>query len=587
MAKFLVNIDLVQNQILNSLFQVIGSDPGAPLNGQFWYNSTSHRLKYRSNGVTVTPWVDGADIPAGNIANSKLTTDPLARANHTGTQLLATISNVTATAAEVNILAGTLVSAAELNFVDGVTSNIQTQLDARAFHFKGAAYTTATAAATAAKTVTGNEPATNSFVTITYTNGNSAAGATVSFNAGAARSVLIGGAAAGVTAHTVAAGTEVTYYFDGTNLNMEGSQSNTNDSTLLARANHTGTQLAATISDFATAAGGTTVGGDLTGTVSNAQIGAGVIVNADINASAAIALSKLAVDPLARANHTGTQTAATISDFDTQVRTSRLDQMAVPTASVSLNNQKITNVGNATLASDAVNKGQLDSAVAGLSWKQAVRAATTAAGTLASSFANASVVDGVTLATNDRILIKNQSIGGENGIYTVNATGAPTRATDNDTSAEMQGAAVMVQEGTAAGNSQWVQTVDGAITIGTTTTTWSQFGGGATYTAGNGLTLAANDFNVGQGTGIVVAADTVSIDTAVVVRKFAANVGNGSLTSLTVTHNLNTLDVQVEVVLVATGETVLTDVTRTGVNAVDVIFAVAPTTNQYRVLVSG
>jgi hypothetical protein len=58
----------------------------------------------------------------------------------------------------------------------------------------------------------------------------------------------------------------------------------------------------------------------------------GTIVNADINASAAIALSKLATDPLARANHTGTQLAATVSDFDTQVRTSRLDQMAAPTA---------------------------------------------------------------------------------------------------------------------------------------------------------------------------------------------------------------------------------------------------------------
>lgn len=296
---------------------------------------------------------------------------------------------------------------------------------------------------------------------------------------------------------------------------------------------------------------------------------------------------KLATNPLARANHTGTQTASTISDFDTQVRTSRLDQMANPTASVSLNSQKITNLANGTAASDAVNKGQLDAAVAGLSWKQAVRVATTGAGTLASSFENADVVDGVTLATGDRILIKNQASGGENGIYTVNASGAPTRATDNDSGAEMLGAAVMVQEGTTQANTQWVQTVDGTITIGTTATTWSQFGGGGTYTAGNGLTLSTNDFNVGAGNGITVAADSVAVDPAVVVRKFAATVGNGSLTTITVTHNLNTLDVQVQVVLVSTGETVITDVIRTGVNAVDVVFAVAPTTNQYRVIVQG
>jgi hypothetical protein len=78
------------------------------------------------------------------------------------------------------------------------------------------------------------------------------------------------------------------------------------------------------------------------GTITSTMIANGTIVNDDINASAAIALSKLATDPLARANHSGTQTASTISDFDTQVRSSRLDQMAVPTASVSLNSQKIT-----------------------------------------------------------------------------------------------------------------------------------------------------------------------------------------------------------------------------------------------------
>jgi len=93
---------------------------------------------------------------------------------------------------------------------------------------------------------------------------------------------------------------------------------------------------------------------DLGGTITSADIVDGTIVNSDISNSAGIALSKLATDPLARANHTGTQTASTISDFDTQVRTSRLDQMTAPTASVSLNSQKITNLANPTNAQDAV-----------------------------------------------------------------------------------------------------------------------------------------------------------------------------------------------------------------------------------------
>lgn len=98
--------------------------------------------------------------------------------------------------------------------------------------------------------------------------------------------------------------------------------------------------------------------------VTSAKIKDGEIVNADINASAAIALSKLASDPLARANHTGTQTASTISDFDTQVRTNRLDQMAAPTASVSLNSQKITSLLDPTSAQDAATKTYVDTAAA-------------------------------------------------------------------------------------------------------------------------------------------------------------------------------------------------------------------------------
>lgn len=93
---------------------------------------------------------------------------------------------------------------------------------------------------------------------------------------------------------------------------------------------------------------------DLGGTITSADIVDGTIVNSDISTSAAIALSKLATDPLARANHTGTQTASTISDFDTQVRSSRLDQMAQPTFDLNFNNKKITNLADPTSAQDAV-----------------------------------------------------------------------------------------------------------------------------------------------------------------------------------------------------------------------------------------
>jgi phage-related tail fiber protein len=121
-----------------------------------------------------------------------------------------------------------------------------------------------------------------------------------------------------------------------------------------------------------------------------------------------------------------------------------------------------------TLAMHPTTKQYVDAIFQGVNWKAAVRAATVAAGTLATSFANGQTVDGVVLATGDRILVKNQVSGPENGIYTVNAFGAPTRATDADTGAEIKDSTVAVGEGTANADSLWKMTNDGAITLGST-----------------------------------------------------------------------------------------------------------------------
>jgi hypothetical protein len=94
--------------------------------------------------------------------------------------------------------------------------------------------------------------------------------------------------------------------------------------------------------------------------ITSADIVNGTLIDDDINANAAIALSKLATNPLARANHTGTQTASTISDFDTQVRTSKVTDLAAPTTSLSMNSQKITNLANPVDNGDAVSLGYLN-----------------------------------------------------------------------------------------------------------------------------------------------------------------------------------------------------------------------------------
>lgn len=156
----------------------------------------------------------------------------------------------------------------------------------------------------------------------------------------------------------------------------------------------------------------------------------------------------------------------------------------------------ITGLPTPVNSGDVANKGYVDSAVTGLSWKQAVKAATTVNGALATAYANGQVIDGVTLVTGDRILIKNQTTASENGIYVVAASGAPTRSTDSDTSAELVGSSVFVDQGTVNSDSGWVLATNSPITVGTTGLVYSQFSGAGAYAAGNGLQLVGNTFSL-------------------------------------------------------------------------------------------
>ena len=182
-----------------------------------------------------------------------------------------------------------------------------------------------------------------------------------------------------------------------------------------------------------------------------------------------------------------------ISDFDTGVRTNRLDQMAAPTGAVSLNSQKITGLADPTADADAANKGYVDGVAQGLDVKDSVVATTTANGTLSTAFANGQSIDGVTLQTGDRILIKNQSTASQNGIYNVNASGAPSRATDMATGANAAGAFVFVEQGTTNAENGFVCTSDtGSAVVGTNNLTFAQFSGAGQIIAGDGLDKSGN-----------------------------------------------------------------------------------------------
>jgi len=216
------------------------------------------------------------------------------------------------------------------------------------------------------------------------------------------------------------------------------------------------------------------------------------VVNADINASAAIALSKLATDPLARANHTGTQLASTISDFDTQVRTNRLDQMAAPIANVALNSQKITGLATPTVSTDAATKDYVDTQVTNL--VDAAPGALDTLNELAAALgddANFSTTITNSLAT--KLSLSGGTMTGAIAMGTSKITGlgTPTVSTDAATKAYVDGVAI------APSN------LTGPITsVGSATAIAAQTGTGTTFVMQASPTLTTPTLGVATATSI-------------------------------------------------------------------------------------
>ncbi len=137
-------------------------------------------------------------------------------------------------------------------------------------------------------------------------------------------------------------------------------------------------------------------------------------------------------------------------------------------------------VSTAQAAADAVvlssAQSYADAIKAGLAWKSpSARIATTVAGTLTTSFVNGATIDGIVIATGDTILIKNQTDQKENGIYTVNASGSPTRRSDANSGTKLLNAVISVDEGTTNADTSWRQSTD-AVVIGASNIVWASFG---------------------------------------------------------------------------------------------------------------
>ena len=179
---------------------------------------------------------------------------------------------------------------------------------------------------------------------------------------------------------------------------------------------------------------------------------------------------------------------------------------------VDVGGKRVGNAATPTQSSDLTTKAYVDSLSNGLDVKASVRAATTANITLS----NTQTVDGVALTVGNRVLVKDQTTGSQNGIYVV-ASGSWTRATDFDNSPDIEvspGTFFFVEEGTTQSDNGYVVSNDTAITIGTTAITFSQFSGAGQITAGDGLTKTGNTINaVGTTNRISVATDSIDIST--------------------------------------------------------------------------
>jgi hypothetical protein len=224
------------------------------------------------------------------------------------------------------------------------------------------------------------------------------------------------------------------------------------------------------------------------------------------------------------------------------LRTAQIRDNAVTAGKIALDSGSFHFSGSATLrapssspsdALDVASKGYVDAVAQGLRWKEPARVATTAnlpghtynngssgvGATLTAGVNGAVSIDSTALALNDRVLVWKQTAGAENGIYrvsTVGDAGTPavlTRTEDADTSAELSGAAIFVASG-SAGDTGFVLSTDGSLTIGTTSLSFVAFTGASAVSAGNGLSKSGSTLSVklnASTPGLVVDADGLTV----------------------------------------------------------------------------
>ena len=454
-------------------------------------------------------------IGSTNIADGSITTAKIADTNVTAAKLASTLdlSGKTITfptgIPAINIGSGT-VDNTELGYLNGVTSAVQTQIDSKQATITGGATTITSSDLTASRALTSNASGKVAVSSVTSTELGYVSGVTSAIQTQLdAKQPTITGSATTIDTESLTASRAVI----------------SNSSQKIAVSATTDTEL-----------------GYLSGVTSAVQ------TQLDAKLAKASNLSDLTSASTARTN-LGLGTIATQNANN-----------------VALTGGTITGLGDPSSSSEAATKNYVDTLVAGLRTRVVARVASTTNVVIASGLENGDTIDGVTLVTGNRVLLKNQSTASQNGLYTVVASGAASRDTEFDTITELAGQLILVSEGSSQQDTLWLCTTDTSATLGSSTITYTQVypSSGGTVTSVGLADAGASEFTVTNSP--VTGSGTINIAVNSIANNKISGLGTAATLNVGTSAN-NIVQLNGSAQLPAVNGSLLTGLTSTQLNA--------------------